>query len=206
MLLITHRPEGLERMDEIVRLDAGRVGFVAPITRVNVARRVTTSRQTLRIARWLSSPGSRKKVLILGGGFAGIGAARKLEDADVDIVLVDKHNYHTFQPLLYQVATDLLEEAAVGHPLRDLFHDQPNVTVHRANATGIDLAARTVAVRRPAAADVRLPRARPRRRRQLLRHRRAPPSTPSRCTRSPTRCGSARTCSRSGRRPTRIRR
>jgi NADH dehydrogenase len=83
-------------------------------------------------------------VLILGGGFAGIGAARKLADADVDIVVVDKHNYHTFQPLLYQVATDLLEEAAVGHPLRDLFKDQPNVTVHRANATGIDLAKRTV--------------------------------------------------------------
>ena len=85
------------------------------------------------------SPDSRKKVLILGGGFAGIGAARKLKDADVDVVLVDKHNYHTFQPLLYQVATDLLEEAAVGHPLRDLFHDQANVTVHRTSATGIDL-------------------------------------------------------------------
>ena len=41
-------------------------------------------------------------------------------------MLVDQHDYHTFQPLLYQVATDLLEETAVGHPLRDLFHDQPN--------------------------------------------------------------------------------
>jgi NADH dehydrogenase len=90
------------------------------------------------------SPDSRKKVVILGGGFAGIGAARKLADADVDVVLVDKHDYHTFQPLLYQVATDLLEEAAVGHPLRDLFHDQPNITVHRASATGVDLAAKTV--------------------------------------------------------------
>jgi NADH dehydrogenase len=88
--------------------------------------------------------GNHKRVLILGGGFAGIGAARKLKDAAVDVVLVDKHNYHTFQPLLYQVATDLLEEAAVGHPLRDLFHDQPNVTVHRDTATAIDLASRTV--------------------------------------------------------------
>ena len=68
----------------------------------------------------------RPQVLILGGGFAGIGAARNLKDADVDVVLVDKHDYHTFQPLLYQVATDLLEPAAVGHPLRDLFHEQPN--------------------------------------------------------------------------------
>ncbi len=73
----------------------------------------------------------RSTVLILGGGFGGIGAARKLKDADADVVLVDKHDYHTFQPLLYQVATDLLEQAAVGHPLRDLFHEQPNVAVHR---------------------------------------------------------------------------
>jgi NADH dehydrogenase len=54
-------------------------------------------------------------------------------------VLVDKHDYHTFQPLLYQVATDLLERTAVGHPLRDLFHDQPNVRVHLDETTGIDL-------------------------------------------------------------------
>jgi NADH dehydrogenase len=83
-------------------------------------------------------------VLILGGGFGGLGAARKLEDADVDVVLVDKNDYHTFQPLLYQVATDLLETAVVGHPLRDLFHDQPNVTIHRAEVTGVDLARREV--------------------------------------------------------------
>jgi NADH dehydrogenase len=90
------------------------------------------------------SPGGRRKVLILGGGFAGIGAARKLKDVDVDVVLVDRHDYHTFQPLLYQVATDLLETTAVGHPLRDLFHDQPNVAVHQDSATAIDLASRTV--------------------------------------------------------------
>ena len=82
--------------------------------------------------------GHRRRVLILGGGFAGIGAARKLKDADVDVVLVDKNDFHTFQPLLYQVATDLLEPAAVGHPLRDLFHDQPNAAVHQATATAID--------------------------------------------------------------------
>ncbi len=86
----------------------------------------------------------RPAVLILGGGFGGIGAARKLKHADVDITLVDKHDYHTFQPLLYQVATDLLEPSAVGHPLRDLFHDQPNVTVHMADVGGIDLGRREV--------------------------------------------------------------
>jgi NADH:ubiquinone reductase (H+-translocating) len=80
-----------------------------------------------------------KRVLILGGGFAGIGAARALTKADTEVVLVDKHDYHTFQPLLYQVATDLLEPSAVGHPLRDLFHEQKNVRVHIDEVTGIDL-------------------------------------------------------------------
>ena len=83
-------------------------------------------------------------MVVLGGGFGGVGAARKLKKADVDVTLVDKHDYHTFQPLLYQVATDLLETSACGHPLRDLFHEQPNVTVHEATVTGIDLAGREV--------------------------------------------------------------
>jgi NADH dehydrogenase len=86
----------------------------------------------------------RARVVILGGGFAGLGAARSLKHADVEIVLVDQHDYHTFQPLLYQVATDLLETTAVGHPLRDLFHDQPNVTFHETTATSVDLAQREV--------------------------------------------------------------
>jgi NADH:quinone reductase (non-electrogenic) len=86
----------------------------------------------------------RPRVLILGGGFAGIGAARGLKKADAEVVLIDKHDYHTFQPLLYQVATDLLERTAVGHPLRDLFHDQPNVRVHLDAVTGIDVDRREV--------------------------------------------------------------
>jgi NADH dehydrogenase len=83
-------------------------------------------------------------VLVLGGGFGGVGAARKLKKADVDITLVDRNDYHTFQPLLYQVATDLLETSACGHPLRDLFHEQPNVAVHEDSVTGIDMAGREV--------------------------------------------------------------
>jgi NADH dehydrogenase len=86
----------------------------------------------------------RPRVLVLGGGFGGIGATRALKDAEADVVLVDKHDYHTFQPLLYQLATDLLETGVVGHALRDLFHDQPNVTVHQTSVTGIDLDRRTV--------------------------------------------------------------
>lgn len=87
---------------------------------------------------------ARPRVIILGGGFAGIGAAQKLKDAAADVVLVDRHDYHTFQPLLYQLATGLLDESAVGHSIRDLVHDESNVTVHKTSVTGIDLDARAV--------------------------------------------------------------
>ena len=86
----------------------------------------------------------RPRVLILGGGFAGVGAAQKLEHADADVVLIDRHDYHTFQPLLYQLATGLLETTAVGHSLRDLVGHQDNTVVHKATVTGVDLDAREV--------------------------------------------------------------
>jgi NADH:quinone reductase (non-electrogenic) len=86
----------------------------------------------------------RPRVVILGGGFAGVGAAMKLKHADADVVLVDKHNYHTFQPLLYQCASGLLETTAVGHALRDLVHGQDNATIHQTTVTAVDLAAREV--------------------------------------------------------------
>jgi NADH dehydrogenase len=86
----------------------------------------------------------RPRVVVVGGGFAGIGAVQKLKKSDVDVVLVDKHDYHTFQPLLYQVATGLLEQTAVGHPIRDLVHKQPNARVHQDTVTAIDLEAREV--------------------------------------------------------------
>src|SRR5262245_11341649 len=86
----------------------------------------------------------RSRVLILGGGFGGIGAAKGLKKADADIVLVDQHDYHTFQPLLYQVATDLIETTTVGHQLRDLFHDNDHLVVHEATVKAIDLDGRTV--------------------------------------------------------------
>jgi len=84
------------------------------------------------------------RVVILGGGFGGVGAARKLKGVDAEVVLIDRHDYHTFSPMLYQVATDLVDPATVGHPLRDLFHEQPNVAVHQTTATAVDLAAKRV--------------------------------------------------------------
>ena len=88
--------------------------------------------------------GGRPRVLVLGGGFAGLGAARRLEDADVDVVLVDANDYHSFQPMLYQLATGLLDTTAVAHSLRDLFQHQKNATVHQSTVSAVDLEARAV--------------------------------------------------------------
>jgi NADH:quinone reductase (non-electrogenic) len=97
----------------------------------------------------------RPRVLVLGGGFAGLGAAKSLDKTEADVVLVDRHDYHTFQPLLYQLASGLLETNAVGHSIRDLVHHQENVTVHKSAVTEIDLEARQVrfAELEPAAYD-----------------------------------------------------
>jgi NADH:ubiquinone reductase (H+-translocating) len=85
-------------------------------------------------------------VVILGAGFAGIAAAQKLRKAPVQVTLFDKNNFHTFQPLLYQVATDELGVNEVGYPIRELLHKHDNLTVHQTTVTGIDLAARQVTV------------------------------------------------------------
>jgi NADH:quinone reductase (non-electrogenic) len=87
----------------------------------------------------VTTEGRRQRVLVLGGGFAGIGAVQKLKKADAEVVLIDRHDYHTFQPLLYQLATGLLETSAVGHSLRDLVRRQDNAAVHKTTVTEIDL-------------------------------------------------------------------
>jgi NADH dehydrogenase len=84
-------------------------------------------------------------VIILGGGFGGIGALKKLRDANVRITLIDKHNYHTFQPLLYQVATDELTPEEVGFPIRELMRHHQNIAFHQALVTSIDPMKREVA-------------------------------------------------------------
>jgi NADH dehydrogenase len=86
----------------------------------------------------------RPRVLVLGGGFAGVGTAQKLRHANADVVLVDRHDYHTFQPLLYQLATGLLETTTVGHSLRDLLQDHGSATIRKAAVTAVDLEARQV--------------------------------------------------------------
>lgn len=68
------------------------------------------------------------KIIIVGGGFAGINLAKKLRRAPVEILLLDRHNYHTFQPLLYQVATGALEAETIAFPIRRMFQRQKNFT------------------------------------------------------------------------------
>jgi len=84
------------------------------------------------------------RVVIIGGGFGGLSAARRLRRAPVGVTILDRRNHHVFQPLLYQVATGLLEQPAVGHPIRDLFHDQDNARLHKDRVTAIDLDGREV--------------------------------------------------------------
>ncbi|MGK2947205.1 MAG: NAD(P)/FAD-dependent oxidoreductase [Acidimicrobiales bacterium] len=86
------------------------------------------------------------KVVVVGAGFGGLEVARSLKGRPVDVTLVDRHNFHTFQPLLYQVATAGLNAADVAHVVRGLFHDQGNVRFRQGTVTGVDWAARTVTV------------------------------------------------------------
>ncbi|MBE2224427.1 MAG: NAD(P)/FAD-dependent oxidoreductase [Anaerolineae bacterium] len=82
---------------------------------------------------------SETHVVVLGGGFAGLGAVQKLKDAPVKITIIDQNNYHTFQPLLYQLATNELSANEVGFPIREMMHRQDNAIFHQAKIMKIDL-------------------------------------------------------------------
>jgi NADH dehydrogenase len=86
----------------------------------------------------------RPRIVIVGGGFAGIAAARALRRADAEIILIDQRNHHIFQPLLYQVATAVLSPAEIAAPIRQLEAKQKNLSVVLAEVTNIDLNSRTV--------------------------------------------------------------
>ncbi|HUA02673.1 MAG TPA: NAD(P)/FAD-dependent oxidoreductase [Solirubrobacteraceae bacterium] len=87
----------------------------------------------------------KHRVVIVGGGFAGLGCAQQLADHDdIEITLIDRNNYHQFQPLLYQVATSLLSGSDIAHSLREVFADQDNVDVKLADISAVDIAAKTV--------------------------------------------------------------
>src|SRR5882757_3246507 len=85
-------------------------------------------------------------VVIVGGGFGGLAAAKSLRGAPVNVLLIDRSNHHVFQPLLYQVATSVLAPGQIAAPLRGLLASQKNTSVMLADVTRIDLAKRHVIV------------------------------------------------------------
>ncbi len=88
----------------------------------------------------------RHQVAIIGGGFGGLSAARRLRRADVDVTLIDRTNHHLFQPLLYQVATGILSQGDIAPPLRDVLRDQRNASVVLGEVVSIDLDARRLSI------------------------------------------------------------
>ncbi|MDO7136651.1 NAD(P)/FAD-dependent oxidoreductase [Algibacter lectus] len=87
---------------------------------------------------------SYPRIIIIGGGFAGIALARKLSKQEVQVVLLDKHNYHTFQPLLYQVSTGGLEPDSIAYPIRKILKDFPNFHFRLAEVNEIDTTCNTI--------------------------------------------------------------
>lgn len=86
----------------------------------------------------------RPRIVIIGGGFAGINLAKKLKNKPVDVLLLDKHNYHTFQPLLYQVAMGYIEADSIAFPLRRIFTSQKNFAFNLADVETINPEKNTV--------------------------------------------------------------
>src|SRR5271156_4832096 len=87
------------------------------------------------------------KVVILGGGFAGINAARALGNFKLDVWIIDKTNHHLFQPLLYQVASASLSPGDIAVPIREILSPYPNITVLMGEVVEIDKTARQVVLK-----------------------------------------------------------
>ena len=99
----------------------------------------------------------RHRVVIVGGGFGGLFAARALGFSPVDVTLVDREPHHLFQPMLYQVATGMISEGEIAPPLRQIMRFQENAAVLLAEVTGFDLQARSVQARRPDGTPISVP-------------------------------------------------
>src|SRR6201996_1106768 len=92
----------------------------------------------------LTTSEKKQRVVILGAGFAGLAVARGLENTDYDVWLIDRYNYHQFQPLMYQVATARLEPSSISFPLRRVFHNKHNITIRIAEIRHVDTATKMV--------------------------------------------------------------
>ncbi|HXB35192.1 MAG TPA: FAD-dependent oxidoreductase, partial [Puia sp.] len=89
-------------------------------------------------------PSTPIRIVIIGAGFAGLRIARSLNNTNYEVYLIDRHNYHEFQPLMYQVATARLEPSSISFPLRKIFQHTRNVHIHVAEVQRIDTATRIV--------------------------------------------------------------
>src|SRR5262249_11405467 len=81
---------------------------------------------------------STSRVVIVGGGFGGLAAAKALKNTEARVILIDRTNHHLFQPLLYQVATSVLAPSQIGFPIRGILGKQKNTTVILGEVTGVD--------------------------------------------------------------------
>ena len=97
------------------------------------------------------------RVVIVGGGFGGLAAARALRRASVEVILIDRTNHHLFQPLLYQVATSALTPGQIGWPIRNILRRQKNTTVILAEVTGVNKEKRYVVANTADRRDVSIP-------------------------------------------------
>src|SRR5262245_44778172 len=86
----------------------------------------------------------KPKVVIIGGGFGGLQAAKALKNEPVNVTLIDRKNHHTFQPLLYQVATAVLSPGEIASPIRRILHRAKNVEVLLGDVVGFDLDSKIV--------------------------------------------------------------
>lgn len=96
------------------------------------------------------------KVVIVGGGFGGLAAAKGLKRSPVDVLLIDRSNHHVFQPLLYQVATSVLAPGQIASPIRSLLAEQPNTSVMLGSVTGVDATSKQVIVDTDDKAGIRI--------------------------------------------------
>ena len=82
--------------------------------------------------------GGKPKIVIVGGGFGGIKLAKLFAKENVDVTIVDRHNFHLFQPLLYQVSTSVLSTDEIAYPIRSFFRNANNIKLFMAKAQGVD--------------------------------------------------------------------
>src|SRR5687767_102216 len=92
----------------------------------------------------------KRRVVIVGGGFGGLEVAKALDGVGVDVLLVDRVNYHLFQPLLYQVAMAGLSPAEIASPIRGILAEQKNVRVVLGEVTGVDITKKRIHIADPA--------------------------------------------------------